>query len=177
MLYYLGLNESEFPIRVLGSEGAERYRLEAPSGPLTACVLSRSEHGRPALVLVDGCVYRVRAATRHKGVAVRDAERTSINGQQVRMTLETELERRARPNRNSTASSPSQVTAPMPGRVVKVNVREGDVVAAGDPLLGIEAMKMENELLAPNAGRISRVTVSIGATVEADQELVLIDPL
>ena len=73
MLYYLGLNESEFPTRLLGSEGAERYRLEGPSGPLTACVLSRSEHGRPALVLVDGCVYRVRAARRHTGGAVRDA--------------------------------------------------------------------------------------------------------
>jgi biotin carboxyl carrier protein len=64
----------------------------------------------------------------------------------------------------------------MPGRVVKVNVRPGDVVAAGAALLGIEAMKMENELAAPIAGRVAKVAVQVGATVEADQELVVIEP-
>jgi biotin carboxyl carrier protein len=64
----------------------------------------------------------------------------------------------------------------MPGRIVKVNVSVGDVVAVGDPLLGIEAMKMENELLSPSAGKISKLNVQVGAIVEADQELIVIEP-
>jgi biotin carboxyl carrier protein len=64
----------------------------------------------------------------------------------------------------------------MPGRVVKVNVLPGDAVLVGAPLLSIEAMKMENELIAPNPGRVARVLVKAGDTVEADQELVVIEP-
>jgi biotin carboxyl carrier protein len=63
----------------------------------------------------------------------------------------------------------------MPGRVVKVAVRVGDIVTAGAGLLSIEAMKMENEVQAPCDGRVVRVAVEAGTTVEADQELILIE--
>jgi biotin carboxyl carrier protein len=64
----------------------------------------------------------------------------------------------------------------MPGRVVKVSVRPGELVQSGQSLLSIEAMKMENELQAPNSGRVTQLRVEVGATVEADQELMLIEP-
>jgi biotin carboxyl carrier protein len=64
----------------------------------------------------------------------------------------------------------------MPGRVVKVDVRVGDSVVSGTPLLSVEAMKMENELRSPGAGRVVSVHVQVGATVESDQELVVIAP-
>jgi len=179
MQYYITLNGLEFPLASRASGGPGRLRMLAPSGELEVEVVSHPGHGRPALVLVNGSVYRVRVSSQSGSAAARGAaaaQRADINGQPLSMLVETELERRARPNRNRAAASVSQVLAPMPGRVVKVNVRPGDIVAAGAPLLGIEAMKMENELAAPIAGRVAKVAVQVGATVEADQELVVIEP-
>ena len=62
--------------------------------------------------------------------------------------------------------------APMPGLVVRVEVAEGDEVAAGQGLVIVEAMKMENELKATRAARVRAVHVVAGATVEKDAVLV-----
>jgi pyruvate carboxylase subunit B len=64
----------------------------------------------------------------------------------------------------------------MPGRVVKILVSEGEVVARGAPTIIVEAMKMENELHAPTAGVVRRVAVREGDTVDAGQVLVEISP-
>lgn len=180
MLYYTDLDGREFPLTSTGRAQDGRTRLAGSAGEVVVEVLSQPEHGRPSVILVDGVVHRVWAAPRASGVTLRrsgEARRAIINGRPIQVKLETELERRARPNRNTAAAASSRVLSPMPGRVVKVNVRPGDIVAAGAPLLGIEAMKMENELLAPNAGRVARVSVKEGATVDADQELIVIEPV
>ncbi len=72
------------------------------------------------------------------------------------------------------ATGPQQVAAPMPGRIVKVLVKAGDVVTAGQPLVVVEAMKMENELRAARAGTVSEVRVVEGAPVEAGALLMVI---
>jgi len=59
-----------------------------------------------------------------------------------------------------------KISAPMPGRIVQVQVREGEDVASGAPLLVIEAMKMQNALFAPRAGRVKRILVEEGQTIE-----------
>jgi len=65
----------------------------------------------------------------------------------------------------------------MPGLVVRVMVAEGDAVAEGDPLLVLEAMKMENEITAPIDGRIAAVHVSAGESLEAGAKLIQIEPI
>ena len=67
---------------------------------------------------------------------------------------------------------PAVLRAPMPGLVVKVEVKEEDVVQEGQGLVIVEAMKMENELKSPGDGRVRRVLVSPGEAVEKDQVLV-----
>lgn len=67
---------------------------------------------------------------------------------------------------------PARLTAPMPGLVVKVEVKEGEQVSAGAGLVVLEAMKMQNELRAPVAGVIARVLVRGGQAVEKGQVLV-----
>jgi acetyl/propionyl-CoA carboxylase alpha subunit len=67
------------------------------------------------------------------------------------------------------------VEAPMPGRVVRVLVGPGDEVSARQPVVVVEAMKMENELRAPKAGKVRDVNVSPGASVEAGKVLVVIE--
>lgn len=64
------------------------------------------------------------------------------------------------------------VTAPMPGNILKVNVTAGQSVKAGQVLCVLEAMKMENEIMAPCDGKVAQVLVSKGATVDTDAPLV-----
>ena len=67
------------------------------------------------------------------------------------------------------------VAAPMPGKIVRLLVAEGDTVAAGQGLLVVEAMKMQNEMKAPKAGRVVSLTAREGATVTAGDVLAAIE--
>ena len=66
------------------------------------------------------------------------------------------------------------VRAQIPGRVVSVGVRDGQSVEAGQRLLSVEAMKMENEIRAQRAGRVERVAVQPGQRVERGDELAVL---
>ena len=66
------------------------------------------------------------------------------------------------------------VDSPMPGNILKVNVSAGQVVKEGDVLVILEAMKMENEIMAPKGGTVTQVLVEKGATVETGAPLVFI---
>lgn len=72
-------------------------------------------------------------------------------------------------------TGPQAVLSPMPGKVVKVAVAVGDEVKAGQGVVVVEAMKMENELKAPRDGKIKALSVQEGQAVEAGQSLVVID--
>ena len=63
-------------------------------------------------------------------------------------------------------TGPAPLAAPMPGMIVRVNVGEGDAVNAGQGLIVMEAMKMENELRAAAAGTVKRIHVAPGTAVE-----------
>jgi biotin carboxyl carrier protein len=69
---------------------------------------------------------------------------------------------------------PQRLTAPMPGKVVRVLVRSGDAVMARQPVVVVEAMKMENELRAVRAGTVAEVHAQEGQSVEAGALLVVI---
>ena len=73
-----------------------------------------------------------------------------------------------------TAVSGTQITSPMLGTILKLNVAEGQAVKAGDVVLILEAMKMENEIVAPCDGTIKQLLVSKGSTVDTDQILAVL---
>ena len=62
----------------------------------------------------------------------------------------------------------------MPGNILKVNVTQGAAVKGGDVLIILEAMKMENEILAPHDGTVAQVAVTQGATVDTGAPLVVL---
>ena len=66
------------------------------------------------------------------------------------------------------------VNAPMPGTILKVNATQGQAVKEGDVLCILEAMKMENEIIAPKSGTVTQVVVSKGAKVDTGAALVVI---
>ncbi|MBK8725464.1 MAG: biotin/lipoyl-binding protein [Holophagaceae bacterium] len=75
------------------------------------------------------------------------------------------------------AAGGGTLTSPMPGKIVKLLVKEGDVVAEGQTLLIMEAMKMQNELKATAAGKVAKVAVQEGATVETGATLLVLAAL
>ncbi|KAB7745407.1 biotin/lipoyl-binding protein [Nostocoides sp. F2B08] len=68
------------------------------------------------------------------------------------------------------------LVAPMPGAAVRIAVSVGDVVAAGQPLMWLEAMKMEHVIAAPAAGTVREILVSVGQQVEQGTTLAVVDP-
>lgn len=76
------------------------------------------------------------------------------------------------------ASAPSaegtSVASPMPGTILTINVTNGQSVRAGEVLMVLEAMKMENDIVAPSDGIVKQVLVTKGSTVDTDQVLVII---
>ncbi|HXR26867.1 MAG TPA: acetyl-CoA carboxylase biotin carboxyl carrier protein subunit [Candidatus Baltobacteraceae bacterium] len=95
-------------------------------------------------------------------LTVEDAARAALRARAVRA--------------GAGAAGPTRlvVRAQIPGRVVSVGVRDGDSVEAGQRLLSVEAMKMENEILAQRAGRVERVAVEPGQRVERGDELAVL---
>jgi len=67
------------------------------------------------------------------------------------------------------------IKAPMPGNILDVKVKAGDLVKAGDVLMILEAMKMENEIMCPRDARVLSVAVNKGDSVDPDSVLCVID--
>ncbi len=68
-----------------------------------------------------------------------------------------------------------EIVSPMPGKVIKINVKEGQRVNKGEVLLVVEAMKMENSIVAPKEGTIQKVNVTTGEMVDGSRELVIFE--
>ena len=78
------------------------------------------------------------------------------------------------PNTAAMVAAGDQVTAPMPGTVLRLDVKEGQTVRRGDVLVVLEAMKMENEIPAPRDGVIAQIAVQKGSTVDTGTLLVVL---
>ena len=81
---------------------------------------------------------------------------------------------RGRRHGGAEAEGRQQIVAPMPGKVVRLLVKAGDTVAAGQGLLVVEAMKMQNEIRSPKSGTVERVLVKEGQAVNAGEVLCVV---
>ena len=114
-------------------------------------------------------------ATADVSVQSRGEEFTvSVQGRTHRLRLLDERKLRHR-RRDGHGQGEREVRAAMPGKVVALLVEAGATVEAGQGLLVIEAMKMENEIAAPRAGTVAEVRVKAGQAVEAGEILVRIE--
>jgi biotin carboxyl carrier protein len=142
--------------------GAGRWRVRVDEAEFELAVES----------MPDG---KLRLAGDH-GVTV--AEVTPVGGQRfVRLgTLEFVLEREAAGGRRAAAGAHAGgLEAPMPGVITKVMVVVGEDVSKGQPLLALEAMKMEHVIRAPRAGRVKAVSASPGQMVQSGAVLVALE--
>jgi biotin carboxyl carrier protein len=118
-------------------------------------------------VLLDGESFEVRASAAPEGL------RLELEGR--RLTAEVRDPRdRSRRSASTLGTGRQNIAAPMPGKVIRVLVHEGDAVEIGQGLVVVEAMKMQNEMKALRAGHVVEVRVRDGNTVGAGDTLVVI---
>ncbi len=167
-----------------------KYFVTLPSGTEHVVDVVEDAHGALAVV-VDGAPHEIEAMGPPPGRAARSATSVRVGGAMVELWLEgdppevgviangqrffakVESERmRIQARDKSRAGGEGTVKTPMPGRVVRVLVAEGDEVKAGQAVVVVEAMKMENELVAGAGGVVKKVLVAPGSTVEGGAVLV-----
>ncbi len=123
--------------------------------------------------------FAIIVGERSYGVSIdgdENSQALTIAGQQYRIEIEDERERAASAASRAAGGKGGLIKAVMPGVVVQVMVKEGDEVQAGQPVLILEAMKMQNEIGAPIAGRVTRLFTEPGKAVKSGERLAQIEP-
>jgi biotin carboxyl carrier protein len=121
-------------------------------------------------MILDGASYNVEFEAKGDQVSVL------LRNQVTRLDLVDEQQYRLRAAAATFTNEGTQViTSPMPGKVVKVFVKVGDKVTEGQPVVVVEAMKMENELKSPKTGTVTEVTAKEGTAVENGTKLVVVE--
>ncbi len=164
--------ERTFDLELLSAaeSGDVRFRLE-PAGT-TSCDSGKASviEVAPRIwsVLIDGRSYEARVLSDDGPVMVE------INGERYPVMVE-DPRRRNSARREQQDGGRALLNAPMPGKIVRVLAGEGDAVAAGQGIVVMEAMKMQNELKTPRAGRIASLPVREGDTVAAGAVLAVVE--
>jgi glutaconyl-CoA/methylmalonyl-CoA decarboxylase subunit gamma len=183
-----------------GSSKRQGFRVRVGAREHEVEISHAEDGGGGRRILVDGVAFEVASAGAHAhrvsseasgdhrqievtlataaGTGTGRATEAWVAGTRERLEVLTEQEARlaAALGQSSNGSGSGTLSAPMPGRVVKVLIVEGQAIEAGAPAIIVEAMKMENELHAPATGTVARVLVREGETVESGQPLCEITP-
>ena len=151
----------------------KKYSLKINGNPYEVKIEDINESSTMARVTVNGTKYDVeiegaKAAAVKKPAVVAAPEATGLS-----VTPKTPIA--TKPAAPAAAASGLKVTCPLPGTIIALNVKEGDTVAAGQTLLVLEAMKMENNIDAERGGVVKQVLVSAGATVMEGDVLLVIE--
>lgn len=118
-------------------------------------------------LLLDGQQFVVDLDRRRTGVAA------SVGASEALLTVEDALHRRLSSAAGTRAQARGEsIRAPIAGKVVKVLISVGDQVAPGSPVIVLEAMKMENELIAERGGTVATISKSAGQAVDTGDLLV-----
>jgi biotin carboxyl carrier protein len=153
-------NSQTFPIELTPDGSGKSYRATVGEQTINVEILQVKD-GKLDL-LVDG--KRVTAY-----VSSENAKRwVTVNGQTSVLTKSSGARDRGHGHHHAAG----ELTAPMPGQVKVVNVSEGELVAKGQTLLVVEAMKMEIRIQAPREGKVAKLFVQQGQTVEREQMLI-----
>jgi biotin carboxyl carrier protein len=167
--------------------------LELKLNKRNAIVKEIKREGNLLTVSVDDVIYEVdivkvrshEFSILHKGKSINievvesnESKHYNVRNSHARYEIEV-IDNEARYRQNRMQSGPIQgdntIRSPMPGKVVKVYVKPGDHVEAGQPLIVLSAMKMESEFKAGTRGIVREVPVKEGDTVDNNQLMVVID--
>jgi len=120
-------------------------------------------------IVIGGKAYEIRRDVSASG------NHLYLNGRTFGCDVRDPRALRGRRSAGDYAEGPKRITAPMPGKVVRVLAVAGTPVEAGQGVIVIEAMKMQNELKAPKKGRVQKIITTEGTAVNAGDTLAIIE--
>jgi biotin carboxyl carrier protein len=161
MIYEVSIGEQNYRVELERIESGWKCRLNGRELPVD--VVS-GEDGVLSLLLA-GKSYEV------KQESAGTETRILVGQERFDVSVRDPRSFRSRRHAGADAQGVKKITAPMPGKVVRLLAAEGSTVEAGQSVIVIEAMKMQNELKAPKSGVVKKINVSEGAAVEAGQSL------
>ena len=168
-------------MRLLAEIGGEKHELQLRregervfaeiDGRVVEFSVRETESGGYLLV-IEGRVYDCRI-----GQSDAQTEKTQVHVRNRAYTVGLADPKRLRAAESAAAHSDGsqQIVAQMPGKIVRVHVEAGAEVEAGDSILVVEAMKMQNEVKAPKSGTVTVLNAKAGATVNAGEVLAVIE--
>jgi len=157
------VNLSEHPVTVEVSPAGVSI-----DGRVIACDWIRVGKDRYSLIM-DGRVFDLSVDSADGRVAIAGREGSYV------LSVKESVAGRASLEHDDTYEGRLQLRADMPGKVIRLLVRDGEAVASGQALLVLEAMKMQNEIRSPKAGVVREVAVEAGRTVNSGDLLIAIE--
>ena len=127
-----------------------------------------------SLEQIDSSTYSVLIEGRSYRAQISAPGEIAVNGHTFAIDVRDPRKLRGRGSADS-VSGRKTVAAPMPGRVVRILVEKGQAVEAGQGLIVVEAMKMQNEMKSPKAGKVLEIRTTAGAAVSAGEALLVIE--
>ena len=159
---------------VVARDADGRLAVQIDDGELREVDACFVQNGRALSLRVDGRMHLIDISPRG-GREGHGALEATVNGRYLDLTVMDELHALALDSVAEAAGS-GTVRAEIPGLVVALQTETGRRVAAGEPLLVLEAMKMQNEITAPVDGTVTEVAVRVGQSVNAGDVLMVIEP-
>jgi len=164
MTYQINIDGKNYRLELTRSDGRWDCRLDGREVPVDA-VLARRD---VLSVLIGGKAYEIKRE--------RSATDMHLWVGSVRYAVRVRDPRSLRSRQTSDDSKgPRKLVAPMPGRVVRVLVQEEAEVEAGQGIVVVEAMKMQNEIKSPKKGVVRKLTASEGANVNSGDVLAIVE--
>ncbi len=167
--YVLNFDENQHGA-IVARDGAETS-VQVDDGQLTPVNYRPVLGGKAISIRVGGKLHLVHLT----GMNGKGIVQATINGRPVTLSVMDELKAQALES-IGTAAGNGTITADIPGLVVEIKVAEGQQVNLGDPVIVVEAMKMQNELTAAVAGTVTSIAVATGDAVNPGDTLVVIEP-
>ncbi len=167
MKYYVSIGDRTHEVELVERLGELHVSVDGRPMPLS---YEEADRLGQVIVLHEGLSYAMSIEGDGRSVGI------GLAGHWYAMELEDERERAAHIAERASSRGGGVVKSVMPGVVVELLVRTGDVVEAGQPLLILEAMKMQNEIASPSGGRVQTIHVSQRQAVGAGEKLLTLGP-
>ena len=165
MTYDVSIDGKSYRLELQGADGRWQCRLDGKEIAIDA-VLTRRD---VLSILIDGNSYEIKRERGSNDLHVW------VGGARYQAEVRDPRSLRGRKESAADAAGPKKLVAPMPGRVVRILLTKGAEVEAGQGVVVVEAMKMQNEIKSPKKGVVQKIQANEGATVNAGDVLAIVE--